>query len=111
MTNRSLLKIIKTRLEGAKSAWLEKLPNVLWAYKITTRVPSGETPFKLTFGTEAVIPVKVGLTNIWVKAYKEQTNHQELNNNLDLISKVRDEALKRMEKYRGVMASTFYSQY
>ena len=71
---------------------------------MTTRVPSGETPFKLTFGTEAVIPVKVGLTNIWVKAYKEQTNHQELNNNLDLISEVRDEALKRMEKYRGVMA-------
>ena len=29
VTNRSLLKIIKTRLEGAKGAWSEELPNVL----------------------------------------------------------------------------------
>ena len=63
-----------------------------------------ETPFKLTFGTEAVIPVEVGLTNIRVKAYQEQRNHQELNNNLDLINEVRNEALKRMEKYMGAMA-------
>ena len=27
--NRSLLKIIKTQLEGAKGAWLEELPSVL----------------------------------------------------------------------------------
>ena len=27
------------------------------------RVPIGETPFRLTFGTKAVIPVEVGLTS------------------------------------------------
>ena len=32
VTNRSLLKIIKTRLEGAKGIWLDELPSVLWAY-------------------------------------------------------------------------------
>ena len=65
---------------------------------MTTRVPTGETPFRLTFGTEVVILVGVGLINIQVKAYEEQRNHQELNNNLDLIDKVRDEALKQMER-------------
>ena len=34
--NRTLLKLIKARLEGAKGAWPEKLPKVLWAYKTTT---------------------------------------------------------------------------
>ena len=63
-----------------------------------------ETPFKLTFGTEAVIPVEVGLTNIQVKAYEEQRNHQELKNNLGLINEVRNEALKHMEKYMGATA-------
>ena len=29
VTNRSLLKIIKTQLEGAKGIWLEELPSVL----------------------------------------------------------------------------------
>ena len=77
--NRSLLKIIKTRLEGAKRARLEELPNVLWAYRTTTRVPMGETPFRLTFGTEAVILVEIELTKILVKAYEKQRNHQEFN--------------------------------
>uniref|UniRef100_A0A2N9IZX2 RNA-directed DNA polymerase n=1 Tax=Fagus sylvatica TaxID=28930 RepID=A0A2N9IZX2_FAGSY len=56
VTNRTLLKQIKTRLEGAKGMWVEELPSILWAYRTTVRVPTGETPFKLTFGTEAVIP-------------------------------------------------------
>ena len=34
--NRTLLKLIKARLEGAKGAWPEELPSVLWAYKTTT---------------------------------------------------------------------------
>jgi len=29
VTNRSLLKIIKTRLEGAKGIWSDKLPSIL----------------------------------------------------------------------------------
>ena len=31
VTNRTLLKIIKTRLDDAKGAWPEELSNVLWA--------------------------------------------------------------------------------
>ena len=35
VANRSLLKIIKARLEGAKGVWPDELPGVLWAYKTT----------------------------------------------------------------------------
>ena len=45
VTNWSLLKIIKTRVEGAKGIWLDELPSVLWAYRTITRTPTGETPF------------------------------------------------------------------
>ena len=45
VTNRTLLKIIKTRLEGAKGIWPDELPSVLWAYRPTARTPTGETPF------------------------------------------------------------------
>ena len=71
VTNRSLLKIIKNRLERVKGAWPEEPPNVIWAYRTTTRVPIGKTPFRLRFGTKAVIPMEVGLTIIWIKAYEE----------------------------------------
>ena len=63
VTNRTLLKIIKTKLDDAKGAWPEELPNVLWAYRTTAKTPIGETPFKLTYGTEAVIPVEIGVTS------------------------------------------------
>ena len=45
VTNRILLKIIKSRLEGAKGIWPDELPSVLWAYWTTARTPIGETPF------------------------------------------------------------------
>ena len=57
------MKIIKTRLEGAKGIWLDELPSVLWAYKTIVRTLIGETPFKLTYGNDAVIPTEVGLTS------------------------------------------------
>ena len=70
MTSRNLLKIIKTQLEGANGAWSEELPNLLWAYRTTTRVPTREMPFRLTFGIEAIIPVEVGLMSLRVKTYE-----------------------------------------
>ena len=42
VTNWSLLKIIKTRLEGAKDIWPDELPSVLWAYRTIARTPTGE---------------------------------------------------------------------
>ena len=107
MTNRCLLKIIKTQLEGVKGAWPEELPNILWAYRTTTKVPIGKTPFKLTFSTKAVIPVEVGLTSLRVKTYEGQKNQQELNNNLDLIDDVREEAMKRIAKHKEALAKYY----
>uniref|UniRef100_A0A2N9G7Y6 Uncharacterized protein n=1 Tax=Fagus sylvatica TaxID=28930 RepID=A0A2N9G7Y6_FAGSY len=69
VTNRSLLKLIKTRLEGAKGLWPEELPSILWAYRTTVRIPTGETLFRMTFGSEAVVPVEIGLTTLRTSAY------------------------------------------
>ena len=74
VTNRTLLKIIKARLDDAKGAWLEELPNILWAYRTTARTPTGETPFRLTYGTEAVIPIEVGITSIRREAFSKEGN-------------------------------------
>jgi hypothetical protein len=69
-----LLKLIKTRLEGAKEVWPEELPSILWAYKTTVRIPTGETPFRMTFGTEAVVPVEIGMTTFRTAIHDDQQN-------------------------------------
>ena len=50
------------------------------------------------------MPVKVGLVSYQVKTYENKRNQQELNNNLDLIDEVREEAMKRMAKHKEAMA-------
>uniref|UniRef100_A0A2N9F6E6 RNase H type-1 domain-containing protein n=1 Tax=Fagus sylvatica TaxID=28930 RepID=A0A2N9F6E6_FAGSY len=49
---------LKKRLEDAKGRWVEELPNILWTFKTTPRRSTGETPFSLAYGSEAVIPLK-----------------------------------------------------
>ena len=67
-----MLEIIKVHFEGEKGAWPKKLPNVLWAYKTTTRTLTKETPFRLTYGTKVVIPVEVGITNKRILSKRQQ---------------------------------------
>ena len=107
VANRSLLKIIKTRLEGAKEVWPDELPGVLWAYRTTVRTPTGETPFKLAYGSEAVIPAKMHMANHRVMMYQEKDNTEQLCLNLDLIDEVRMDAERRTVKYKNLMARQY----
>ena len=87
VTNRTLLKIIKTSLEGVKGIWPDELPSVLWADRITARTPTEETPFQLTYGADAVIPTKVRLTSYRVENYTEDKNKEAMCLQLDLVDK------------------------
>ena len=83
VTNRTLLKIIKAKLDDAKGACPKELHNVLWAYRTMARTPTGETPFKLTYGTKVVISVKVGITSTKREMFHEESNDNQLRVNLD----------------------------
>ncbi|XP_065620931.1 uncharacterized protein LOC136063868 [Quercus suber] len=107
VANRSLLKIIKTRLEGAKGVWPDEVPGVLWAYRTTVRTLTGETPFKLAYGTEAVILAEVHMANHRVAAYQDKDNEEQLSLNLDLIDEVRMDAEQRMARYKNLMARQY----
>ena len=107
VANQSLLKIIKTRLEGAKGVWLDKLPGVLWAYRTTVRTPTGETPFKLAYGSETIILAEVHMANHRVMKYQDKENEEQLRLNLDLIDEVRMDAEQRIARYKNLMARQY----
>ena len=75
---------------GVKGAWLKELPSVLWAYRTIARTPTGETPFNLTYGTEAVIPIKIGLTSPKMEFFDKHSNDNQLKLNLGCLDEVRD---------------------
>ena len=99
VTNRTLLKIIKTQLEGAKGIWPNELPSILWANRTTARTPTRETPFRLTYGANAVIPAEVGLTSYRVQNYMEDKNEAAMCLQLDLVDEDRATAEKRLAQY------------
>ncbi|XP_077250215.1 uncharacterized protein LOC143889761 [Tasmannia lanceolata] len=84
VTNRILPQSLMKRFGKAGKSWVEALPNVLWAYRTTRRVATGESPFSLTFGVEAVIPVEIGLSTFRTENYDEHENSELLRNTLDL---------------------------
>ena len=96
VTNQTLLKIIKNQPKGAKGIWPDELPSVLWAYRTTARTPTGETPFRLTYGADAVIPAEIGLTSYRVQSYTEDKNEEAMCLQLDLMYEARAKAEKRL---------------
>ena len=107
VTNWTLLKINKAKLGDAKGAWPEELPNVLWAYRTTTRTPTGETPFRLTYGTKAIILVNVRITNIKQEMFHKESNDDQLKVNLDCQDEVRERASNKMTMYQQKMAEYY----
>ncbi|XP_072071627.1 uncharacterized protein [Arachis hypogaea] len=58
--NKIIVKGLKKRLDEAKGLWADELGSVLWSYRTTPQTTTEETPFRLTYGVEAVIPVEIG---------------------------------------------------
>ncbi|GJU80740.1 reverse transcriptase domain-containing protein [Tanacetum coccineum] len=104
--NRSLGEGIKARLDERSKDWIEELPHVLWAHRTMIKSSNGETPFSLTYGTEAVIPAEIGMTTLRTTEIDLTKNNEALGMNLDLIEERREQAAiqeakskKKMEKY------------
>nr|GEV92236.1 reverse transcriptase domain-containing protein [Tanacetum cinerariifolium] len=52
---------IKQRLGKDDRDWAEEVPHVLWAHRTMIKTSNEDTSFSLTYGTEAVIPVEIGM--------------------------------------------------
>ena len=105
-----MLKIIKTQLEGAKGIWLEELLSILWAYRMTVRTPTGETPFRLTYGNEAVIPAEVRLTSYRMHNHDKSKNDEAMRLQLDLVDEVRATTKQKLAQYQDRMVKHYNSR-
>ncbi|KAL5539172.1 hypothetical protein UlMin_044785 [Ulmus minor] len=72
--NKTIKQTLKKKLEKSKGAWVDKLPLVLWAYRTSFRAATGETPFSLAYGVEAIIPIEISLPTFRVDNFDEENN-------------------------------------
>jgi hypothetical protein len=57
----------------------------------------------MTYGSEAVVLVEIGLTTLRTSTYDDQQNEEQLRLNLDLINEVRETAETRIKRYQEKM--------
>ncbi|GJX15958.1 reverse transcriptase domain-containing protein [Tanacetum coccineum] len=101
--NRSLMEGIKTRLERVKAGWVDELPNVLWAHRTLIKQSNGETPFSLTYGSEAVILAEIAIPTYRTLVIREEYNEEEMRLNLDLLQERREAAAVREARCKTKM--------
>ena len=80
-------------LNDAKGKWVDELPHVLWKYRTTPRRSTGETPFSMTYGAKAVIPLEIGFPTTRTSSFNPKDNDEQLTRSLDLIEEKRENAM------------------
>ena len=78
---------------------MEELPYVLWTYRTTSRRSTGEIPFSMTYGVEAIIPLETGFPTSRTSSFNPRDNDEQLTKSLDLIEEKRENAMVQLAYY------------
>nr|GFB20004.1 reverse transcriptase domain-containing protein [Tanacetum cinerariifolium] len=108
--NRSLREGIKARLGERNKNWVEELPHILWAHQTMIKSSHGDTPFSLTYRTEAVIPAEIGMPTYRTTAVDVVNNDKELRLNLDLLEECQELAAMSEAKSKSKMVKYYNSR-
>ncbi|GJR84545.1 reverse transcriptase domain-containing protein [Tanacetum coccineum] len=110
--NRSQGEGIKARLEARSKNWKEELPHVLWAHRTMIKSSNRDTPFSLTYETEAVIPAEIGMPTIRTAELDQVQNNEALQINLDLLEERWEEvAIREARKDTGKLGPKWEGPY
>ena len=99
--NKVIVNRLKKRLDDAKGKLIEELPHVLWTYRTTPRKSTGETPFSMTYGAEAVIPLENGFPTMRTSTFTSDGNDELLKKSLDLVKERRENAMVQLAYYQN----------
>nr|CAE76060.1 B1248C03.19 [Oryza sativa Japonica Group]CAE76067.1 B1340F09.5 [Oryza sativa Japonica Group] len=102
--NAEILRGLKTKtfniLKKHGDSWIEELPAVLWANRTTPSRATGETPFFLVYGAEAVLPSELTLRSPRATMYCEADQDQLRRDDLDYLEEQRRRAALRAARYQ-----------
>ncbi|GKA54145.1 reverse transcriptase domain-containing protein [Tanacetum coccineum] len=108
--NKSIGEGIKARLDARSKDWMEELSHVLWAHRTMIKSSNEDTPFSLTYGTEAVIPADIDMPTLRTMEVDVMRNDEALEINLDLLEQKREQTTNREAKSKRKMEKYYNSK-
>ena len=97
--NAEVLRGLRTRtfdkLKKCGRRWADEVPAVLWSLRTTPNRATGETPFALVYGAEAVLPTELVYGSPRVFAYDEDHQEQERHDDVNLLEENHSRAAVR----------------
>ena len=109
-SNKTLIKLIKKKIEEKPRRWHEVLSKALWAHRISRHSATKVTPFESIYGQEAVLPVEVNLDAYRLAKQNDLSDvmyHDSMMDNIDEVTDVRLKALKEIEKDKARVAKAY----
>ena len=102
--NAEVLRGLKTktfdRFKAGGTGWIDQVPTVLWSLRTTPCRATGETPFSLVYGAEAVLPTELKYGSPRVRAYDEDSQRTGRIDDVNFLEEIRCRAMVRSARYQ-----------
>ena len=85
---------------------MDELPGFLWAYRTTSRKPTGVSPFTLTYGMEAILFTEIGMPRLQTKVLRT-ANAEAISTDLDMVDELREAVAIHIASYQQRMANLY----
>nr|GEU71440.1 reverse transcriptase domain-containing protein [Tanacetum cinerariifolium] len=100
VTNRDIVKGMERRLGKNHQGWVDELPHVVWAHMATLKSSKGETPFSLTYRSEAIVTIEISMETKRFKEFEVKLNEKWCIEDLDILEERREITSIREAHYK-----------
>jgi hypothetical protein len=98
-----VLDALKKQLHDAANSkggkWIKELPNALWGLRTQPSKPTGQSPYFLVYGSEAILPADVMWDSPAVEQYDEGVSKDSRRVDIDELKEARCAALVQSARY------------
>jgi hypothetical protein len=107
-----VLDALKKRLHDVANykggKWIKELPNALWGLRTQPSKPTGQSPYFLVYGSEAILPADVMWDSPAVEHYDEGISEDSRRVDIDGLEEARCAALVQLARYLEGIRRAFY---
>nr|ABF98738.1 retrotransposon protein, putative, Ty3-gypsy subclass [Oryza sativa Japonica Group] len=87
------------RLHPYAGKWVDQLPSVLWSLRTTPSRATGQSPFFLVYGAEAMLPSEVEFESLRFRNFNEEGYEEGRVDDINRLEEAREAALIQSTRY------------